>query len=73
MLAKAKKIIEEHQCISIADLAVSGNDMITVGYQGSEIGNILGVLLDAVMDDKVENTYGELMDFAKKYHSDKKI
>lgn len=73
MQAKAKKIIEEHQCISIADLAVSGNDMITVGYQGSEIGNVLGVLLDAVMDDKVENTYNALMDFAKKYHSDKKI
>lgn len=73
MQAKAKKIIEEHQCISVADLAVSGNDMITVGYQGSEIGNILGILLDAVMDDKVENTYSELIDFAKKYHSDKKI
>lgn len=73
MQAKAKKIIEEHQCISVADLAVSGNDMITVGYSGSDIGNILNVLLEAVMEDKVENKYGELIEFAKNYSLDKNI
>lgn len=73
MQAKAKKIIEERQCISIAELAVSGSDMVTAGFSGSEIGSILNVLLEAVMEDKVENKYGELMEFAKNYGTDKKI
>lgn len=73
MQAKAKKIIEEHQCISVADLAVSGSDMITAGYSGSDIGNILNVLLEAVMEDKVENKYGDLMEFAQNYSLDKNI
>lgn len=73
MQAKAKKIIEEHQCIKVADLAVSGSDMITLGYSGSEIGAMLNALLEAVMEDRAENTYDKLMEFAKNYGTDKKI
>lgn len=73
MQVKASKIIEERQCIRVTDLAVSGSDMITVGYSGSDIEKMLNILLDAVMEDKVDNTYGDLIEFAKNYDPDKKI
>ena len=41
-------------------LAIDGNDLKALGYQGREIGKILNGLLDLVMQDKVKNTYEDL-------------
>lgn len=67
MQAKAIEIIESNQCIRVSDLAVSGSDMITLGFSGKEIGAALEELLDAVLDDRVSNIYTELISYAKKY------
>lgn len=67
MQAKAIEIIRRNECIKVADLAVSGSDMVTLGFNGEEIGAALNALLEAVLDDKVGNTYGELVAYAKKY------
>lgn len=64
MSVKAAEIIEQKQCIKVADLAVSGSDMIELGFNGAAIGEVLKNLLDAVMDDKIGNTYDELMEYA---------
>lgn len=67
MQAKAIEIIEQNQCIRVSDLAVSGSDMVTLGFNGKEIGAALDELLNAVLDDRVNNTYNELIAYAKKY------
>ncbi|MCH5194907.1 MAG: HD domain-containing protein [Oscillospiraceae bacterium] len=64
---RAREIIEQGMCIKIADLKVSGNDMIELGFSGAKIGEVLKSLLDAVLDDKTNNTYDELMEYAKKF------
>ncbi|KNZ41819.1 CCA tRNA nucleotidyltransferase [Acetobacterium bakii] len=52
-----KEIVSENECFSRKGLAVNGHDLITMGIDdGKEIGRILDVLLEAVIDEKLENT-----------------
>ncbi len=56
-----EEIEAENACFKISDLAVSGNDIISLGIRPSpEIGKILETLLDEVMEEKIENTHGAL-------------
>ena len=57
------EILAEEACFSLKDLAVNGDDIMTLGVkQGKEVGVILGQLLEAVMDGLVENTKEALID-----------
>jgi len=50
------EIIAQNQCFSLKDLAIDGRDLIAVGIaEGADIGRVLGVLLDMVIDGKIEN------------------
>ena len=52
----AKEIIENNECFSLKALAVKGNDLINIGIpEGSELGKKLEFLLDAVINERVEN------------------
>ena len=51
------KIMDEAQCVRIRDLAVSGRDLIELGYpQGPAIGEMLQELLEIVLDEPSYNT-----------------
>lgn len=59
------EIIEQGQCFSLKDLAVGGNDLIAAGLEpGPDMGRILGMLLDAVIDGKCENKREPLIELA---------
>lgn len=61
----AKRVVEEDQCFQLKDLKIGGKDLIAIGVpQGKQIGNILNVLLELVIDGELENTYIRLMDLA---------
>lgn len=67
---KAKEIynsiIAQRQCFRIKDLAVDGNDLVSVlGIKGKAIGNTLDRLLTAVINEECSNTYEALLHFAK--------
>jgi tRNA nucleotidyltransferase (CCA-adding enzyme) len=48
--------------IEIADLAVTGNDLVDAGIApGPEVGRILGALLEAVVEDPAENVRDRLI------------
>ena len=52
----AKEVIELGQCFSLKDLTVNGNDLISAGIkEGTEIGVALNMLVEMVIDEKVEN------------------
>ena len=54
-------IMEKQQCLSIKDLAVSGSDLIALGMEpGKAIGEMLGALLDAVLEEPSLNTKEKL-------------
>jgi len=59
------EIIAENECFSIKDLKINGNDLISLGYSGKGIGEILNLCLNAVIDEKIKNEYDELVKFIK--------
>ncbi|MBO5105768.1 MAG: HD domain-containing protein [Clostridia bacterium] len=60
----AKEIINSGECFSLKDLAIGGNDLINVGIPaGKELGKALDFLLDAVMNEKVENEKQALLGY----------
>lgn len=57
-----EKILEDRQCMSLRDLAVTGKDLIEAGMKpGKEIGEALKGLLQIVLDHPEENTKEKLM------------
>ncbi|MDF2839172.1 MAG: poly(A) polymerase [Evtepia sp.] len=65
----AVTILAEDDCISRKDLAVNGRDLMEKGLKGRELGQILQFLLDAVVDEKVENERTALLCYIGKYQS----
>lgn len=59
----AKKLLSEKPCFSLKDLAINGNDLSELGFEGREIGEKLRLLLQAVIENKVQNTKDDLISF----------
>lgn len=56
-----EEIIKSGECYKLSQLAVSGNDLMEMGIpKGERIGKTLDILLNLVIEGKVENTYEEL-------------
>lgn len=62
--AMAREILESEECFSLKSLAISGNDIKALGFEGREIGERLELLLEAVIDGRVENEREELLRLA---------
>lgn len=58
-----KEIEDNNECCTISQLALNGNDLLEKGYRGEEIGNILDMLLDAVIEEKTDNTKAALLTY----------
>lgn len=48
-------IVEEGEPLTVKDLDINGNDLITLGFKGKEIGEILTNILSLVISDELEN------------------
>ena len=57
----ARGIISRGDCLSLKDLAVNGNDLMELGYEGKKIGETLKSLLGMVIDGKVANERDALL------------
>ncbi len=61
------QIAQEDSCLTVRDLAISGTDLIRLGFApGPRIGKTLDTLLGCVQDEILTNTPSALMDAAKK-------
>ena len=58
-------VLEEKACLSIADLAVGGHELMQLGLSGPAIGQTLQALLEQVMDEQLPNEKEALLDAAK--------
>lgn len=61
MQIKAEEIIKNHNCFSLKDLSVDGNDLKELGLSGREIGQSLDFLLNKVIDEEIPNNKQELI------------
>ncbi len=60
-------ILNEQECFSIKDLKINGNDLISMGFKGKEIGKILNTVLDLVINEKIKNEISEITDFVQSH------
>lgn len=60
-------VLQQNACFSVKKLAVSGNDLRRLGLAGRAIGQAQRLLVDAVIDEQVENNRDQLLSFLQKH------
>ncbi|MBQ9860388.1 MAG: HD domain-containing protein [Clostridia bacterium] len=64
--ARLSELIEQNACYSVKGLAITGEDLLKIGYSaGPKVGNALQSLLDAVIDGSCPNEPNSLLKLAK--------
>jgi hypothetical protein len=61
----ALALLDDNTPYSISQLAISGDDLISLGYSGREIGKTLARLLDAVIEDPSLNNKVDLINMVR--------
>ena len=62
----AREIKRENECVSLKDLEIGGDDLISLGYRGREIGDKLREVLSLVVDETLPNRREDLIEYLKK-------
>lgn len=60
------EIADSDECLTLKDLAVNGNDLLNLGFTGKQIGEMLNLLLENVLDGTLSNNKSSLLHFAEK-------
>ena len=60
-----RDVLERDDCFSLKQLAVNGNDMQKLGLRGPEIGDMLKILLERVINGDLVNHHDILINFAR--------
>lgn len=61
-----QEIIQDRQCFQLADLAVNGKDLLSIGIpEGPGMGELLKRLLEKVMEEELPNERAALLAFIK--------
>lgn len=64
-----KSLLSSGECMTLSELAINGNDLMSLGFKGAEIGKALNALLNHVIDFPNDNTSKKLLILAKKLKS----
>ena len=56
------RLLENETCFSVRDLALSGADLLALGFRGSDIGETQRQLLEAVFSGRCVNTREALLE-----------
>jgi tRNA nucleotidyltransferase (CCA-adding enzyme) len=59
----AGDIVMHEECFVLKNLAVNGDDLIELGLEGRAIGQALQLLLEAVIDERVDNEKEKLLEY----------
>ncbi|MGN0600517.1 MAG: hypothetical protein ACI4JK_11560 [Oscillospiraceae bacterium] len=61
------EVLQENQCFTIKDPAVTGRDLMQIGFKpDKELGETLNMLLNGVINEEFENSREVLLEIAKK-------
>lgn len=58
---RAQEIVDKGECYKISQLSVNGDDVLSCGYKGREVGEVLNMLLNAVISQKCDNDREKLL------------
>ncbi len=62
----ADEITAERECLSVKDLAVNGNDVMSLGLSGPAVGRALNAALEAVISEDVNNDRESIIEYINK-------
>ncbi len=62
----AEQLLKEGACLTIRDLAVSGQDLLTLGFKGPAVGDALNCLLEQVTEERLPNEKDILLEYLKR-------
>ncbi len=69
---RIEKVITEDSALSIGDLAITGEDLASVGIpRGPEMGIVLRELLETVLDDPAQNDPERLRRIARRFYQER--
>lgn len=66
VIETTKRIISEQECFSLKNLDINGSDIKKLGFSGKDIGDVLNLLLEKVIDGDIENRKEILISEAEK-------
>ncbi len=67
LVALAREILAQPPCFTVRDLAINGNDLLSLGLpRGPEMGKTLNALLEAVLSGALPNRREALLDAARR-------
>ena len=61
----ARALLDAGACLTLKQLAVNGRDLAAIGAQGRQIGQVLQMLLDAVVAERASNDRAQLLELAQ--------
>ena len=62
---RLKNAVEKQMQVTVSDLAVNGKDLIKLGFNGKEIGEIKKELLDKYLSEEIQNKKEEMLNYVK--------
>ena len=62
---RLKRAVEKQMQVTVNDLAVNGKDLIKLGFNGKEIGEIKKELLDKYLSEEIQNKKEEMLNYVK--------
>ncbi|WP_427169586.1 CCA tRNA nucleotidyltransferase [Fusobacterium nucleatum] len=63
---RLKKAVEKQMQVTVNNLAINGEDLISLGFKGKEIGKIKEELLDKYLSEEIKNEKEEMLKYVKK-------
>ena len=62
---RLKRAVEKQMQVTVNDLAINGNDLIELGFAGTEIGKVKGELFDKYLSEEIQNKKEEMLNYVK--------
>ena len=62
---RLKRAVEKQMQVTVNDLAINGKDLIELGFNGKEIGEIKKELLDKYLSEEIQNKKEEMLNYVK--------
>ena len=62
---RLKRAVEKQMQVTVSELAVNGKDLIKLGFNGKEIGEIKKELLDKYLSEEIQNKKEEMLNYVK--------
>ena len=69
---KLDEILERGECYRISDMQINGNDLTELGFSGKEVGKLLSMLLEMIVNNIIENDREKLLLYTKQLKEKRK-